>query len=132
MPKAIPTKALGRMAKPSRTVCEVHSVARAHNHEVAEDDKAPDADRKRYVLKERNQQIASFRKRNRGKTALHPLKHQTPDVFIARRRNRESQVDGGNDADKRLPEELFSGLHALGIVMDYLSVVIDPADGAEA
>ena len=51
---------------------------------------------------------------------------------VVRRRHREREIDRGDEADHRLPEELRARRQPLRIAVDDLALVVDPADRAEA
>ena len=61
-----------------------------------------------------------------------PARHRFRERAARRNGEREHQIKGRNQADHRLPGELFTGAHPFRIVIDHLAVVVDPAHGAVA
>ena len=113
-------------------VGEVDRVARADDDEVRQRDEAPDAERIRDRLEERHDQVGLRRQADAESPLSTHARKQLRERGVVGRRHREREIDRGDDADQRLPEELRARRQPLRIAGDDLAPVVDPADGAEA
>ena len=86
-------------------VGQVHRVARADDHAPAERDEAEHAERIADRLEERHDEVG-LRRQRRREAAADPAREELEELHVVRRRDREREVHGGDEADHRLPEEL--------------------------
>ena len=113
-----------------QSVGQVDGVTRTHNDQIGQGDKTPDPQRIADFLEERQQQ-PGLRWQIDVEPGLHPFEKQLQHADVGIFRDAEHQVQGSHQADDGLPEVLFPGTHALGVLVHDFAPVIDPTDGTK-